>query len=99
MIAQNPSSGQPVAKVEDNQDQLALLLEKNLLVSQEILELSRYIKSYVRWQKIFGWVKTALVVIPLVIGLLYLPSLLDNTLASYGLSPSTLQEGYNGLLK
>lgn len=61
------------------------LLARNLKVSEEILDLSRYIKRYIKWQKIMGWVKLLLIVVPVVWGLLYLPALLKDSLSSYGL--------------
>ena len=74
---------------EDAQDQSANslqgLLIKNLQVSEEILDLSKYIKRYIRWQKAFAWIKLLLIVIPIVWGLLYLPAILEESLSSYGL--------------
>ena len=72
-------------RLSSESEDLKTLLEKNLAVSQEILELSRYVKTYVRWQKIIGWVKVFLIVIPIVWGLLYLPPLFKDLLAAYGL--------------
>lgn len=76
-------------RLSSGQDDIKILLEQNLAVSQEILELSRYIKTYVRWQKIIGWVKVFLIVIPIVWGLLYLPPLFKDLLAAYGLDSGT----------
>lgn len=76
-------------RLSSESEDLKTLLEKNLAVSQEILELSRYVKTYVRWQKIIGWVKVFLIVIPIVWGLLYLPPLFKDLLAAYGLDSGT----------
>lgn len=72
-------------RLSSESENLKTLLEQNLAVSQEILELSRYVKTYVRWQKIIGWVKVFLIVIPIIWGLLYLPPLFRDLLAAYGL--------------
>ncbi|MFA5163563.1 MAG: hypothetical protein WC441_03480 [Patescibacteria group bacterium] len=77
------------SRLSTESEDMRILLEKNLAVSQEILELSRYVKTYVRWQKIIGWVKVFLIVIPIVWGLLYLPPLFRDLLAAYGLDSGT----------
>ena len=59
------------------------LLQENLRVSEEILEKTKYIKHYLKWQQIFGWVKILIIVVPLVWGLFYLPSLVQQYMGSY----------------
>lgn len=76
---------------------LKSLLEQNLALSQEILAMSSYIKSYIRWQKIFGWVKVLVVAVPIILGIIYLPSALKSVLSSYGLDAET--SPYTNLLK
>ncbi|MCX6797858.1 MAG: hypothetical protein NTX66_01385 [Candidatus Falkowbacteria bacterium] len=82
---------------ELDQNPLKILLAENLAISQEILDLAKYIKNYIRWQKIFGWLKVFLIVIPIVLGVLYLPAMLKNVLSSYGLN--TTSNSYTNLLK
>lgn len=64
-------------------DSLENLLEKNIALSQEVLESVKYVKRYIRWQKVFGWIKVLIIAIPIIWGILYLPPLLDDWLASY----------------
>ena len=66
-------------KTED----LALLLKENLEMSKEIRAMVRHINNYVAWQRIFGWIKVLLIVIPLIIGILYLPPFLKGLLSQY----------------
>ena len=73
------------------------LVERNLVMSQEILDLSLYIKSYVRWQKIFGWLKFLVIAVPIILGFLYLPAMLKTILSSYGLEAGTAS--YSNLIK
>lgn len=54
------------------------LLRRNLEVSEEILKKTDYIKGYVKWQKIWSVINILLIVTPIVIGVLYLPSLLGD---------------------
>lgn len=54
------------------------LLRRNLKVSEEILEKTKYIKNYIKWQKIWSIVQFSLIVIPIIIGVMYLPPLIKN---------------------
>lgn len=64
-------------------DKLTDLLQANLDRNEEILKISREIKKYMRWQNIWGITRVLLIVIPLVIGLIYLPSLISEYVGSY----------------
>ncbi len=57
-------------------DDLASLLQANLEMTKEIHAMVRHINSYVAWQRVFGWLKFLLLLIPLIIGVIYLPPLL-----------------------
>ena len=59
---------------------LEKLLQKNLAVSQEILDISRYIKKYVFWRKIIGLIKFLVIVIPIILGIIYLPPIIEDSL-------------------
>lgn len=52
------------------------LLRQNLELSQEILNRTIWIKKYLKWQQVMGYVKIFIIVIPIIIGLVYLPPLL-----------------------
>ncbi|MFZ2309958.1 MAG: hypothetical protein WAW11_00240 [Patescibacteria group bacterium] len=54
------------------------LLRQNLELSQEILDRTIWIKKYLKWQQIMGYVKIFIIVIPIIIGLVYLPPLLKS---------------------
>lgn len=54
------------------------LLLRNLKVSEEILEKTKYIKNYIKWQKVWSIVQFSLIVIPIIIGVMYLPPLIKN---------------------
>lgn len=58
------------------------LVRENLKVSQEILSLTKYIKKYIVWQKIFSWIKLFLIVIPIILAFIYLPPFLKDFSAS-----------------
>ena len=48
------------------------LLKKNIELSEEILKISKKVNNFVIWQKIFGFLKILIIVVPLVLGYYYL---------------------------
>lgn len=56
------------------------LLRHNIELSEEILDRTEYIKKYIKWQKVWGVVKVLVIIIPLLLGALYLPPLINNYL-------------------
>jgi len=59
------------------------LLGKNIALSEDVLVLTKKINHYVVWERIFGVVKILIFVIPLVLSLIYLPTILKNAFAPY----------------
>ncbi|MFH1426956.1 MAG: hypothetical protein ABIG60_00265 [Patescibacteria group bacterium] len=73
-------------------EEIKKLLESNLKLTEEIHEMTKYIKKYVFLSKIFGVLKLLLIIVPLIIGIIYLPPLLQDVLKQYqdilGISPN-----------
>jgi hypothetical protein len=65
-------------KIDNLTDEQTDLLRRNLEVSEKILKQTDYIKKYIKWQKIWGVIKIVIIVIPLIIGVIYLPPLFKN---------------------
>ena len=61
-------------------DEQTELLRRNLEVSEEILKKTDYIKGYVKWQKVWGIINILIIVIPIMIGVIYLPPLIKDYL-------------------
>ncbi len=59
------------------------LLKHNLDRSEEILKISRDLKKYLRLQNIWSITRILIIVIPLVLGFIYLPPLLKDAFQSY----------------
>ncbi len=57
--------------------ELKSLLERNLSLSQEILDITMYIKGYIFWRKIMGFIQLVLIVVPLLLAIFYLPPFLE----------------------
>jgi len=70
-------------EIKEEPLELRDLLEKNLKLTNEIHDIAVYVKKYIFWQKIFGFLKIFIFVIPLVIGIIYLPPLLNQVLDQY----------------
>lgn len=62
---------------------LQSLLEENLAITKEIRAMVRHINVYVAWQRIFGWAKLFLIVIPVIIGIIYLPPIVSDAYRSF----------------
>ena len=63
--------------------ELKELAEKNIKLSEEVLELSKKINGFVIWQRIFGVIKILIIIVPIVLGIIYLPPLLSGVLDTY----------------
>ncbi len=64
-------------------EQVKKALEKNLELSEKIYKNSRYIKKFVITSQILGFLKLLLIVVPIVLGIIYLPSLLKDVYGQY----------------
>lgn len=62
-------------KTEDNHE-LKELLRENLELTKEIRSMVNHINRYVAWQRIFGILKVLIILIPIILGVIYLPPLL-----------------------
>ena len=59
------------------------LTEKNIKLSEEVLELSKKINNFVIWQRVFGVIKILIIAIPIALSIIYLPPLLNGVLGTY----------------
>lgn len=62
-------------KTEDDHE-LKELLRENLELTKEVRSMVSHINRYVAWQRIFGFLKVLIIIIPIVLGVIYLPPLL-----------------------
>lgn len=60
------------------------LIEKNLKWSQIIYEQNRKINNKLLWAAISSWIRTALILIPIILGILFLPPLFKDVWSQYG---------------
>lgn len=75
---------QPAPRPEVTAQELKDLLEKNLALTEEIHDMTHKIKRYVTFQKVLSLIYFLLIVVPLVLGAIYLPPLLKGIASQYG---------------
>jgi len=59
------------------------MLEKNQEMLAETLGISKKIKKYMVIQQVFGVIRLLIIIIPIIIGIIYLPSLLKSAFKQY----------------
>lgn len=72
---------------------LYALLEKNLKWSQIIYEQNRKINRKLLWAAVSNWLRLVVVVVPLVVGVWYLPTILRELKDKYGLFLNAAAKG------
>jgi len=76
------------------QEQVKKLLEENLAYSKEIYALAQKTKHYIFWGRIMSFISLLFVIVPIILGIIYLPSILNTTLGKIlpaGLNPAGLE--------
>ncbi len=66
-----------------SQKELRQLLQENLKISKELYGMTKKIKRWITFQRIWGVVKILIIIIPIILGLVYLPSLIRNVIEPY----------------
>ncbi len=59
------------------------LLEENLKISRELLKTTKKISRWINYQRVWGVVKLVLILVPIVLGVIYLPPLIRPLLEPY----------------
>jgi hypothetical protein len=68
---------------EEKDTDLKALLQKSLELNEEILKLTKKNNRILKWQHFFGILKLILILIPLILGIIYLPPFLEKIISSY----------------
>ena len=83
--------------------QVKKLLEQNLGLTKEIYVMTKKIKGYIAFQKVMSLVYIALIVVPIILSIIYLPPLLNGLLSQYkealGIQGDSDNNTIQGLLK
>ncbi|OIO46443.1 MAG: hypothetical protein AUJ28_02485 [Parcubacteria group bacterium CG1_02_37_51] len=65
------------------EDQIKKLLQENLEYSKEIYEINQKVKRYIFWGRIISLVQLLLVIVPIILGIIYLPSLASDFIHNF----------------
>lgn len=65
------------------------LLEKNLKWSQIIYEQNRRLNSKLVWSLVANWLRLCIILIPLILGILFLPNIIKNFRSKYNILTPT----------
>ena len=66
-----------------SQAEITKLLRDNLACSREILAKMSRIKKYVFWQQTWGIIRLLIILVPIVLGFIYLPPLIRDSIEQY----------------
>ena len=86
MTVNNLSYKQPINEESGstgNKEEMRQMLEENKKMLQEILKNSKKMNHFIISQQVFGFLKLLVIIVPLVLGYLYLTPLLKDALAQY----------------
>ena len=65
------------------EEELKKILEENLALTKEIHVMTKKIRKHIIWQQVIGIIKLVIILVPIIIGIIYLPPLLKEVFASY----------------
>lgn len=66
-----------------SQQQLPKLLQENLRISKDLQIMMRKVNHWIVWQRVWGLLKILIIVIPIILGAIYLPPLLKKISQPY----------------
>ncbi len=72
-----------IEKDFESQKELQKLLQENLKVSKKLYKMTKKISSWVTWQRVFGVIKILIILIPVLLGLIYLPPLIRESVKPF----------------
>ena len=64
-------------------EEIKALLKKNLELTEEINKKMEKVNRFIVWQKVFSLLKILIFVVPVILGLIYLPPLLKDVFSQY----------------
>lgn len=64
-------------------EDLKKLMEKNLAVSEEILKITKKLKTHMIMERIFSAFKILIIAVPIALGVIYLPPIIEGLINQY----------------
>ncbi len=72
-----------IGQIPGQDDEIKKLLQKNLELTEEIYKMSKSMKHFITFQKFMSFIYFLIIVVPIVLGIIYLPPLLGNVFKQY----------------
>ena len=89
-----------IKKEENIKDEdIKSLLKKNLELTEEIYKMTKGVKRFVTMQRIFTVLKLLFIVVPIILGIIYLPPLIENLVKQYQDLLGITKNPFESLLK
>jgi hypothetical protein len=66
-----------------NDKEIKALLKENIKLNKEMYEMLEKVKKYMMWQRAFSFLKILIIVIPIILGIIYLPPILSEVFEQY----------------
>lgn len=70
-------------KLDFKDNEVKKLLEKNLEMTEEVYRIIKKVNKYLVMQQVFGFLKILVIIVPIILGLIYLPPLLKDVFDQY----------------
>ena len=70
-------------KKDTTHEDVKKLIEQNISLTKKVLKLSERNHTILKWQYFFGFLKIILIVIPIALGLIYLPPFMEKIFSVY----------------
>jgi len=70
-------------EIQNDNQEIKELLQKNIALSEKAAEDLARVRNFIKWQNIWATVRLLIVVVPIVIGFIYLPPLIKEYLSTY----------------
>ena len=67
----------------NNEDNIQAMIRKNLELTEEIHDMIKGIKRHMFWSNVWGFLKILIIIIPLIVGIIFLPPLLKGIFDQY----------------
>ena len=71
------------SSVPKEKNDFKALLQENLKISKELLGITKKIKKWLAYQRVWGFLKLLIIVVPIILGIIYLPPLLFELIEPY----------------
>lgn len=72
-----------ITQDKEHKQKMGKLMEENVALSREIYSLTKSIKRHIIWQRIWTVLKILIIVVPIVLGAIYLPGLIQDRISPY----------------